>query len=523
MGFRFDLETVNWLAYLIQPDAPLPTLQNKWREKDALRKFLNRLSGRFYSARRVEGDFDDLAHKAHKLLASPEVGSEDRISAKLLKELRKFFGARPWIALLVPSCSDERLDSFLCSEDFMEWLVYHVRWQEPGLILQLEVPPKQSFDLTDVFPAFRKALAESTRWPGLLVWTPGGDSVFLSFPTTNICEVKKHASWILSHLAVSSGVDLEAFQADYWKHFPDMRISPSSLLHLLHLSDIHIGSKAANHRLPRVQQLIRNILTELHEESTVIPIVTGDILNSPNDKHLDQFRVFMDFLCNLDSENPVITLGNHDVRKEGFLAKNYKVATGLPRDPVIWYDAHKVGLVCFDSVKEGELARGSIGEKQFLDLGSEIDRKENSNDYTLIGLLHHHPVPVSNPNWLRVPFYQKWLGKLFERTVELRDSPEFCEFAIHRAMAAILHGHKHIPRVDKLGRRSNIPVFGCGSTVGKVLTKGRGTYMSINIVSIDNATGQLSGRLLVERIPGAGLVEEKRHERVFRKDMTSNH
>jgi hypothetical protein len=54
--------------------------------------------------------------------------------------------------------------------------------------------------------------------------------------------------------------------------------------------------------------------------------------------------------------------------------------------------------------------------------------------------------------------------------------------------------------------------LGYRSTVSKVSTKDGGPYMSINVLTLDNATKQLSERLLAERIPGGGLTEVKHHE-----------
>ena len=75
----------------------------------------------------------------------------------------------------------------------------------------------------------------------------------------------------------------------------------------------------------------------------------------------------------------------------------------------------------------------------------------------------------------------------------------------------LVHGHKHIPRIAETPEEG-IPIYGCGSSVGKVSTQDNTLYMSINIVTIDGETGQLSGRLLAERIPGGGLKEHKHHE-----------
>jgi len=290
--------------------------------------------------------------------------------------------------------------------------------------------------------------------------------------------------------------------------------SKGTILHFLQLSDLHLGSSEASSRLPRVQQLVRNVVDELGSRSRIVPVVSGDLMDTPSDKHLHAVRAFWDFLSGLGTDEPALVLGNHDVRKDGFLNDRYKTAIKLPASKSIWFEEEKVGLLCINSVISGKLARGCIGEAQLMDLGNEIDRKKNSKDFKLIAMLHHHPLKVEYPEWYARPLYERILGSSFTKTDELEDAGAFLEFAKTRSLSAILHGHKHIPQVTVTSE--GIPIFGCGSTVGKVPTTDSSTYMSINIVSINNKSRTVSGRLLCERIPGGGLVEQSRHEIIVR-------
>lgn len=110
--------------------------------------------------------------------------------------------------------------------------------------------------------------------------------------------------------------------------------------------------------------------------------------------------------------------------------------------------------------------------------------------------------------------YERILGFTIDKTDELEDAAALLHFVKQRKLSAIMHGHKHIPRATKVG--NDLVVFGCGSTVGKVSTTDGGTYMSLNIVSVNRRSRKLSGRLLAERIPGGGIVEQKRHEIMLR-------
>src|SRR5206468_706406 len=112
---------------------------------------------------------------------------------------------------------DRDLDRFLTSEDLLIRLV-GLDSDEPGLILQLEESDSNEvFALNDVFPAFKTALAKSTRWPGMLVWARSGDSVFLSFPSKSPPGIEECAQWIVRRLGEGLGVNLE-FLADEYRN-----------------------------------------------------------------------------------------------------------------------------------------------------------------------------------------------------------------------------------------------------------------------------------------------------------------
>jgi hypothetical protein len=96
-------------------------------------------------------------------------------------------------------------------------------------------------------------------------------------------------------------------------------------------------------------------------------------------------------------------------------------------------------------------------------------------------------------------------------TVALEDGDEFVEFVESRRFGAVLHGHKHIPRIA-VTPNGKIPVFGCGSSVGKVETNDRKPYLSVNVLSFEPESRRITCRLLAERMPGAGLFEDSRHE-----------
>ncbi len=508
MGLRFDLRVVNWLAHVLDERAPVPSLGDQWEEREALGVFMASLEDRFYSSPWGVERFRNLIGRLR-----PQIHNED--PHRLLAELRSFLGGRPWTALLIPSGRSREIDRYLCSEELLRDLIF-IRPEDPGLILQLQDAPEQIFSLTDVFPAFRTALSASTDWPGVLVWTQAGDSIFLPLGTSfgTICE---KAKWIFSHLSTSIGVDLELLKMQFVREFAEAQSPLSDHLTIVHLSDIHLGCREASLRLPRIQSILANLINDLGDYGeAVIPLVSGDLMDNPDEDNLDRVRAFLGHLSSLGTEKPIVLLGNHDVRRDGYLSEDLRMAmqVGERSDAVRWFDQHKVAIACFDSVRGGKLARGCIGERQLLDMGSKLDEKcRGQHEYVVLAALHHHPIPVSIPEWYARPFYERVLGTFFEKTDELEDANSFVAFAEERRIAAILHGHKHIPRLDST--RAGIPVIGCGSSVGKVTTKDKSTFMSINVLTLNTSTKVLSARLLAERVAGGGMGQYKTHEIVW--------
>ncbi len=514
MGMNFSLSTANWLAYVIEPEGEIPMEIEGHEAKEALGLFLENVSERFMSSPDRQSSFASLSRETSKSL----IGYRDFLSRSSLSEaiedIRSFFAKRPWTALIIPSGDSPETDAFLCSVDFLRELV-DIHPADPGLILQLDAPPDRELALLDVFPAFKVALSESNQWPGVLLWSRYGDSVYLPFESNDKNSIATNSHWIFSYLSSSVGNDLALLKSRYYRTFPNLVTNSRRQLNILHMSDLHIGSNDANLRLSRVRQLIENILEDLDNSVKLVPVITGDIMDTPDENCLDGARQFLGYVSSLFDEKAIVVLGNHDVRKNGYLSEDLRQALQIRHSGMDWFDDEKVGIACFNSVTKGSLARGFIGDRQYLDFGNEIDAKKGREDYALISVLHHHPLSVPTPSWYAKKFYERIFKGSFKKTLELKDAKEFIRFIESRDFAMVLHGHKHIPRYSNT-KTKRIPVFGCGSTSGKVDTTDGSTYMSINVYSIDTLSHRVNARLLAERIPGGGLKQSKSHEIVYR-------
>lgn len=509
MGFRFSIEHANWLAHILQPAGATPRLEHEDEQHKTLQKFIHTFAENFYSSSRGLYKTGRLLDRVKQSLDS----GDTRRPVETLYVLRAYFRYIPWVALLLPSGSHQQSDDLLTDSRLLSELV-RIRPEDPGLILQLESVPQEEIALDHVFPAFKVALAEVTRWPGVLVWTPAGDTEFFEL-SRNEPSIRERLRWLFSHLATHYGSpDLRLLKQQFSREVLQGQ-DDFSRVKIIHLSDLHFGSQLARRRLPRVQALIESVVRELGEQAPIVPVMTGDLMDTPSDSNLGDVRTFMVFLNSLGIEKPIIVLGNHDVREDGWLSPQFKQAVNISRSPVTWMDHHAVGLACFNSVNGGHLARGLIGEQELSYVGNAIDEyPDKATCFTMVGVLHHHPIPVKRPSWYKPTWYERLLGTKFEKTEALEDSELFLGWLNARGVPAVLHGHKHIPRFDKHG---DLAVIGCGSTIGKVETSTRGqTYMSLNLLTIDRARGLIGCRLRAERIPGAGLEAIESHELVMK-------
>jgi hypothetical protein len=109
-------------------------------------------------------------------------------------------------------------------------------------------------------------------------------------------------------------------------------------------------------------------------------------MDSPEEDNLDRVRAFLGALQNIGTEPPIVLLGNHDVRRDGYLSENLRIAMQIDdrSGMVKWFEQHRLGIACFDSVRDRKLARGYIGERQFLDMGSKLTQRRGDHGYMVI-------------------------------------------------------------------------------------------------------------------------------------------
>jgi hypothetical protein len=526
----FDFRHINWLAHIFGNTLVFPE-DNQIKEIiHAARQYLFWLNQHgnqpvrslaFQVVTDLQTDWNDYSRFVYKVGAA--------------------FRALPWRALLIPGGFDSdddtssfqsirgqsfeneqrsTVDDLLTSRTFVE-NIFKSNPSYHGLIFYLSNTVKGTTYLENIYPALKVAFASACEWPRIVLWHVRGDAASF-FPLRGDSDsVKLELASLFSGLFSREEVYNDGLIKPPLPQTHSPRASKSQSLHIIHTSDMHLGSEVAESRLVTVKNRIQEIVATLKGESKVVPIVTGDLMDTPGTRHLNSLEDYLHFLNNLGTERPLIVPGNHDVRHSGVVGEKLDEITRLYMKPVVFTDDCKVGLLCFNSVRSGNLARGNIDEREFASLGQELDLdKKRSSSYFLLALVHHHPCPVELPDWYVRTWYERWLGKWFERTEELENAKLFLEWLKNRRVAVVLHGHKHIPRVTE---EEGITVIGCGSTVGKVRPDSEGhTFMSMNVMTINVETRLFSCRLLAERIVGAGLNIYDTHEILLRGQISKS-
>jgi metallophosphoesterase superfamily enzyme len=250
---------------------------------------------------------------------------------------------------------------------------------------------------------------------------------------------------------------------------------------LLHISDLHFGDRDAD----RSRRYLKSHF-DLNLEHVDRVVVTGDLFNTPDPALRDQF---LDFKTDIErmTDKPLIVIpGNHDVRTKGnvvrgITSQTYEFIVDIGFHPLVIDDELACIFFCFNSVEEGNLARGSVSDAQLERMATSFNEEigrgrrrrgtRSVGSYTRIALVHHHPYAYETvPTAGYDTFLRRVTGN--EDTFTRFDHADrFITWCAEMNVSLILHGHKHVPHhvqadVDVAGRTRTMVIVGCGSTTG---------------------------------------------------------
>jgi len=313
-------------------------------------------------------------------------------------------------------------------------------------------------DLLDPFPAFRKIIQSGSTEPLTLCWTCSGE-------TFVIPESRASVSSLMSLGQKSSARELYGNLKSLHKN-----IQPA--YNILHLSDLHFGSKTVTPvKIAHLEQDIRSKIDVIKQAGgSVQPVITGDLMDSPNKNSRQEFEAFRNRLASYVSAEVIYIPGNHDMRRKGFLWKKWEAAAGLEWNHVKASDTCKVVFMCFDTSMESKLARGRVSVEQFREITLkyvELCGRMDTSNYLKIALTHHHPITTAEDQADTVSFF----GIHEEPLLRMENGQQLIQWCADSCIPIILHGHKHRSRfvgqeVEFQGSTRLVRAIGSGSSTG---------------------------------------------------------
>lgn len=313
---------------------------------------------------------------------------------------------------------------------------------------------------------FVNALYQIDRWPGLLIFK-GDDWAFV--PVYTIKDIED-AMFKIEHGTIFSSKYLSPYDS-----------------YFVQLSDLHLGNKKKNQGRLALEESLDDTCKQLRSYYQLKFLITGDLMNSPNQKNMYEASGFMKLLKNRYGGDVSFILGNHDVIVNGFnifKKQKSKVIAFLLNESIKVFEKEKIILIKIDSTVEGNLARGKVGKKQLDNIDEELASIKNLKDYTMVAMLHHHLFPITRDEFLKQRWREKmFVGKIMDSSKALVDSQDLIEWFRKHQIQYVLHGHKHLPFFTN---HDGMYVIAAGSSCGSGAKESDSRYLSYNVLKYDH-------------------------------------
>ncbi|MGC5561795.1 metallophosphoesterase family protein [Streptomyces sp. FR-108] len=513
MGLCFDLATSNVVAHLLDPDRRPPRLQRN--EINYFLHLMRNRQDRFISSsseltEEVQLRVRESDRRLHRLPDRSNVLAEPDVR-HVLEPLEDLFGR--YEAVLLPVGTTEH-------EDQLDRFVAETA-HAPGYGLLVLMPqlymPLVNVQVLDPDDGVSDALKRRDEWPGAVFAVRGETSFFVPFESAYAAV----AAAALTDADLRSVLRRTRTEAE-------IQASTAHRTHrrLLHLSDLHLGLRETGRR----REYLRSALSRLDSLDRVV--ITGDLFDQPFARYREQYVDFLHRLRDLTRAEPIVVPGNHDQRvlgnRAGLLGSRRSELSEFPWDRGVVHDeSANLVFLCFNSSKNGDVARGGIGTKQFMDVATSYDRGREVaayEDCLRIALLHHHPYPYPLPHETsgtglmpseepvsrrgRTWKERAWSRLSRERLLEMEDAEQFLNWCAARDVSLVLHGHRHRSRLvtDSIPvrgvsyHRHDLTTVGCGTSLGA-----GDSPLSFNVIDWNPQTGSWAVDFQESQPDGSGF------------------
>ena len=488
MGARFELRHANLMAYVTSRSFGAPrTARGDLHDflfalEYEPKRFLISGSGSKFGLvylSQVAGD------ALTKMERSSQEGRDGIVSSgvvgHLLEDLRRELSDYSIFALAVGESKELRRIAERLSQEplFGEILVLIPDYHESS----------RNFEVLDPIPAFSVALHSAADWPGMAFWTPNGTSAFVPLDKLEgIGSELRHAAGVRHFRNEPGPQRRDQFGFGEGPRMFDALIRswnekglPRNK-RLLHLSDLHFGTKHATENQPLLDAELREVVKSVDRV-----VITGDLMDSPSDEYFNRFAAFRNSISHLSNGvEPLSITGNHDQRMKGIFGKNYEQVANLKSTGVEVDESAEMSFILLNSSVEGAIARGAVTTNQLKRVGAEYRTltaaRPEIKSYLPVVLVHHHPFSFDLPPETFVQRALKAVGLREESMLELVDAEDLHRWCLDWGFSTILHGHKHKARyvtklIERDGRKMALTSIGCGSSLGA-----EGSPVSYNLI-----------------------------------------
>ncbi|WP_198243800.1 metallophosphoesterase family protein [methane-oxidizing endosymbiont of Gigantopelta aegis] len=508
----FDIGLTNHLLKILDPSVSIAGLGQGKADRMRLQLLLKKLTVMEAMLHAPESRLQPLQTLSQQL----EQQDGHTLIAPYYQRLRHYFETKPWLLITIPSGRDRCIDKILCDPELVG---FYGKSQEhmTGAILQLDKPYQQDMAVMDIHPALHGLLARRLEWPGLFILIPGAEVVFLPLHSQGYMEIDIEArlQWVFNKLYADQGLNLAVLSVQYQQAFSEAYEQQEKTLHILQLSDLAIGSRATAFRLSQLKHCIRILIDELGENSRIVPVISGNLLASPGEEHVDEVRQFWRFLETLGIETPLFVFGRRDVRNDGNINEGYRTAISFQTAKVCWFEQQKLAIISLNSVMHGNLPDGAIGQEQIETIEHEISRQENSEDYRFIILMHHAPVwfDTQSISPESRDFYQTvYRVDTLPTANPIKNHELLQAFVEKNSIEACLQGSSPVSHSAIL--QNNIAIIVCGPSAGTPSKYDGRVYFNLNILSLNTANQKKILRLVAFAADSLTPRHLIRHERI---------
>ncbi|MCW5961025.1 MAG: metallophosphoesterase [Pyrinomonadaceae bacterium] len=353
----------------------------------------------------------------------------------------------------------------------------------------------------DPFPAVSTLANSDLSEPGMLLWTNSGAAHYITD---------------LDHIYQALSILKKSPPGHAVQELNDFLTGGSGFqgTEILHLSDLHFGTKHAYENRTRLKNELRK-----RKNGRQQVVITGDLFEILHERDFVDFEDFRTDLIDITGKEAIVIPGNHDQRfagnSFGFIGRDSSKVAALE-----WTNVHvdhqgKCVFFCFDSsFEKNMLAKGKFSDREKETVENSFNTKLLSDgrieDYFRVTLIHHHPFSFDTNQESIIQRLLVQIGMTDEPFLAMDRSEALIKWCANMEIPLILHGHKHVQRhftkkvLTKFDRHFYVTAAGCGASLGA-----ENNPLTYNVISYNDKSKNFAITFFEDDKTGGGFAPAK--------------